>query len=76
MTECKLNHSEDDVAAKLVEQSDYLPLDIQEAFRTFLSNTPSQPELNIAFHLLKKYDLATIDERKERHPKMYELLNT
>lgn len=74
MSECKLDHTVEDVKKKFESQMEFLPLDIQNAFNQFISNEQSQPSLNEVFHLLKKYDLATVEERVERNKKLLQKL--
>ncbi|MFD2371533.1 hypothetical protein ACFSO0_16525 [Brevibacillus sp. GCM10020057] len=74
MGECKLDHSAEDVQKKLAEQAPFLPQQQAEQLRAWLKVERSQEELNELFHLLKKYDLATQEERKEREAKMALLL--
>ena len=73
MSQCKLDHSLDDVEKKLSEQKEYLPSDIYNEFTSFLEKDLAQGTLNEAFHLLKKYDLSEKDEQKKRNNKMKEL---
>lgn len=70
MGECKLNHSPEDVKKKLVEQKEFLPAKIHEQFSQFLQKDLSQQTLNEAFHLLKKYDLASTEEQVARNEQM------
>lgn len=74
MGECKLDHSVEDVQKKLAEQSPFLPQEMAEQLRVWLETGRSQEERNELFHLLKKYDLATPEERAEREAKMALLL--
>lgn len=73
MSECKLDHTTEDVKKKLTEQSSYLPDDIRERVENLLERPLDQQMLNHVFHLLKKYDLATPEERLERDAKFREL---
>jgi hypothetical protein len=43
--------------------------------RNFLSRPLSQETLNDAFHLLKKYDLASEEERENRNSQIEALLS-
>lgn len=70
MGECKLDHSVADVEKKLAEQAPYLPADLTEKLRAFLQTDLSQAQCNELFHLLKKYDLATAEEKRQREEKM------
>jgi hypothetical protein len=74
MGECRLDHSLEDVRNKLKEQSPYLPQDIAQGLATFLDERLDQKTLNEIFHLLKKYDLATMEERAERERKLAQFL--
>ncbi|QRG65106.1 50S ribosomal protein L7ae [Brevibacillus choshinensis] len=74
MGECKLDHSVEDVQKKLAEQSPFLPQEKVEQLRAWLETKQSQEGLNELFHLLKKYDLATPEERALREEKMALLL--
>lgn len=73
MGECKLDHSTEDVQKKLAEQSPFLPQERVEQLRALLETGLSQEKLNELFHLLKKYDLATSEERAIREEKMEQL---
>ncbi|MCQ6279025.1 group-specific protein [Bacillus sp. EB600] len=74
MGECKLNHSQEDVQNKYEAQSEFLPDDLKELFTAFFQKQHTQDLLNEIFHLLKKYDLASGEEQKERNNRMYLLL--
>ena len=67
MSECKINHSTEDVRKKFETQMEFLPSNIKEAFPTFLESGQNQESLNLAFHLLKKYDLSTNEEKGRRN---------
>ena len=73
MSQCKLDHSVEDVQKKLSEQEPYLPKDIYNEFTAFLEKNLPQETLNEAFHLLKKYDLSAKDEQDNRNEKMKKL---
>jgi hypothetical protein len=73
MSTCNLDHSKEDVFKKLKSQDGFLPKEIFEAARDFLSGERTQLELNELFHLLKKYDLATKEEQQKRDHGMEEL---
>lgn len=73
MGECKLNHSVEDVQKKLAEQAPFLPTERVEQLQVLLEANLSQETLNELFHLLKKYDLATPEEREKREEKMTKL---
>ena len=74
MSECKLNHSEEDVKQKLEQQEGYLPADMSSLFQLFFQKEHTQDILNEVFHLLKKYDLATGEEQEERANRLYLVL--
>jgi hypothetical protein len=76
MSQCNLDHSLEDVQKKLEEQAAFLPSDLYQHFNSFLHPELGQDTLNEAFHLLKKYDLASSEEQKERNEKIKSLLNT
>ncbi|MBM6618036.1 group-specific protein [Bacillus suaedaesalsae] len=71
---CKLDHSLEDVTKKLEEQKTFLPVGLYTKCMNFLSQSPSQLQLNELFHLLKKYDLASDDEKLVRNGKLTELV--
>jgi hypothetical protein len=66
MSECKLNHSLEDVISKYESQAAFLPEEMKPLFAQFFAKEHTQEILNEVFHLLKKYDLATEDEKNER----------
>lgn len=66
MSECKLNHSQADVKSKYESQAAFLPEEMNPLFNRFFENEHTQALLNEVFHLLKKYDLASEDEKSER----------
>ncbi len=74
MSECKLNHSVEDVKKKLEEQSAFLPKDLFTLLERLLSNPVDQVTLNEIFHLLKKYDLAAPEERERRDEQLRQLV--
>jgi hypothetical protein len=76
MSQCNLDHSLEDVKRKLEEQAVYLPSELYQQFNTFLQAELEQEILNQAFHLLKKYDLASKEEQLERNFKIKNMLNT
>ncbi len=76
MGECKLDHSAEDVRKKLEEQSAYLPPELYERMSQFLKRTQPQETLNQAFHLLKKYDLSTEEERAKRNERIRQMLTS
>lgn len=74
MSSCKLDHSNEDVQKKLTEQKPYLPEEMYSKCLSFLTESPTQLQLNELFHLLKKYDLASDNEKTERNQKLNKLL--
>ncbi|MCM3729374.1 group-specific protein [Neobacillus cucumis] len=74
MSECKLNHSQEDVKGKYESQVAFLPENMKELFKQFFSKEHSQELLNEVFHLLKKYDLAHSEEKNERNHRLYMVL--
>ncbi|MBY0087512.1 50S ribosomal protein L7ae [Brevibacillus brevis] len=73
MGECKLDHSHEDVLKKLAEQAPHLSELRVSQFKNKLNSELSQERLNELFHLLKKYDLASPEERQEREKQMDQL---
>lgn len=67
MGKCNIDHAQVDVVKKFEEQQEYLPANLVEEVTTYLKQEQSQTDLNELFHLLKKYDLATEEERAERN---------
>ena len=74
MSECKLNHSLEDVKNKYESQITFLPEDMKDLFNQFLGKEHTQELLNEVFHLLKKYDLASTEEQNERNNRLYLVL--
>ncbi|MDQ0975228.1 hypothetical protein QFZ31_005106 [Neobacillus niacini] len=74
MSECKLNHSQEDVRNKYESQEAFLPDDMKPLFEQFFSKEHTQDLLNEVFHLLKKYDLASEEDRIERSNRLYMVL--
>ncbi|ULT56332.1 group-specific protein [Neobacillus drentensis] len=74
MSECKLNHSKEDVENKYESQAAFLPEEMKGLFNRFFANEHSQELLNEVFHLLKKYDLASFEEKQERNNRLYLVL--
>ncbi|WP_312468878.1 hypothetical protein [Neobacillus sp.] len=75
MSECKLNHSQEDVKSKYESQTAFLPEEMKPLFDQFLAKEHTQEILNEVFHLLKKYDLATEEEKSERTNRLNMVLN-
>ncbi|MGP4078800.1 hypothetical protein ACTWQL_02715 [Pseudalkalibacillus sp. R45] len=67
---CNIDHTLEDVEKKLKSQSDYVPVELYRSSLNFLQGNPTQEELNEMFHLLKKYDLVSEDEKLERDKKI------
>ncbi|MBP2240295.1 hypothetical protein J2Z40_000848 [Cytobacillus eiseniae] len=70
MSECKLDHSHEEVMKKYEQQKDYLPSDMEPLFQQFFDKEHTQDILNEVFHLLKKYDLSSVDEKNERENRL------
>jgi len=70
MSECKLNHSIEDVKNKFESQVSFLPSEIKSLFEHFITKEYTQDLLNEVFHLLKKYDLASEEERNARNNRL------
>ncbi|MFS0775402.1 hypothetical protein ABC255_05180 [Neobacillus sp. 3P2-tot-E-2] len=74
MSECKLNHSQEDVRNKYESQEAILPDEMKPLFEQFFSKEHTQDLLNEVFHLLKKYDLASVEDRNERNNRLFMVL--
>jgi len=74
MGECKLDHSVEDVQKKLEEQAPFLSHERVQQLQAVLQADLSQESLNEWFHVLKKYDLASPEERLKREGQMDQLL--
>ncbi|WP_313802409.1 hypothetical protein [Cytobacillus sp.] len=74
MSECKLDHSHEDVKAKYEQQKEFLPNDTIHLFEGFFQKEHTQDILNEVFHLLKKFDLSSNDEKEERVNRLYLIL--
>ncbi len=70
MSECKLDHSLEDVRNKYESQAVFLPEDLKPLFEQFFTKQHTQDLLNEVFHLLKKYDLASEEDRNERNNRL------
>ncbi|MFP3441236.1 hypothetical protein R0K18_26240, partial [Pantoea sp. SIMBA_133] len=66
MGKCTIDHSYEDVKTKLDNQSPYMPDSLVQEAYDFLHQTITQETLNELFHLLKKYDLASEPDRRNR----------
>ncbi|PIC86203.1 group-specific protein [Sporosarcina sp. P20a] len=73
MSNCAIDHTQQDVIEKLAEQQSFMPEELVKSCELFLSKPLSQETLNVVFHLLKKYDLATEEERAERDSELLQL---
>ncbi|KAF0816622.1 MULTISPECIES: group-specific protein [unclassified Cytobacillus] len=74
MSECKLDHTPEDVQTKFEQQRDFLPEEMKALFQAFFQQEHTQDILNEVFHLLKKFDLASEEERTERVNRLYLVL--
>jgi hypothetical protein len=74
VSECKLNHSQEDVKSKYESVAAFLPEDMKPLFYQFFEKEHTQDLLNEVFHLLKKYDLASEEEQSERNNRLYLVL--
>jgi predicted TIM-barrel fold metal-dependent hydrolase len=74
MGKCEIDHTVEDVRKKLEEQSTYMPMKIVQKVQQVLEMKLEQEALNEVFHLLKKYDLATAEEKQERNNKLEEFV--
>lgn len=70
MSKCTIDQTHQEVVKKFNEQQSFMPKKLMESGKVFLNGPLSQETLNEVFHLLKKYDLATGEERAERNSKM------
>ncbi|MCL6572928.1 MAG: group-specific protein [Bacillus sp. (in: Bacteria)] len=75
MSECKINHTHEGVKSKYESQAEFLPEDMKLLFNHFFEKEHTQDLLNEVFHLLKKYDLASVSEQSERKNRLYLVLN-
>lgn len=74
MSSCKLDHSLSDVKKKLADQRPFLPDSLAKRTYAFLEPEVDQTNLNELFHLLKKYDLASAEEKTIRNHRLEQLL--
>jgi hypothetical protein len=72
---CKLNHPIEDVRNKYESQKEYLPSDMISSFEAFFTHEHTQDILNDVFHLLKKYDLSSQEEREQRNKRLFMVLH-
>lgn len=70
MSECKLNHTYEDVRKKYESQFEFLPKEMLPMFEQFFAGRHSQQVLNELFHLLKKYDLISDKERENQNKRL------
>lgn len=70
MAECSIDHSKEDVKKKYETQSEFLPQELKEPFKQFFKEDHTQDILNEVFHLLKKYDLSTEEEKENRNNRL------
>ncbi len=75
MSNCQLDHSHEDVHKKYQSQKEFLPNELTPLFEAFFSKEHSQTVLNEMFHLLKKYDLSSDEEKEHRNKQIRLLLN-
>ncbi|KKB37388.1 hypothetical protein [Bacillus thermotolerans] len=74
MGHCTIDHSQQDVIQKLESQRTFLPSSLYEEAKRFTEAPQTQETLNELFHLLKKYDLASLEEQKDRNEKLKKLM--
>ncbi|WP_433772491.1 hypothetical protein [Bacillus wiedmannii] len=67
---CNIDHSIEDVINKLESQKNFLSEEIFKGVKEFLQGNHSQKILNDVFHLLKKYDLVSEEERETRNAQL------
>ncbi|MGH1259111.1 MULTISPECIES: hypothetical protein [Bacillus] len=67
---CNIDHSMEDVMNKLESQKSFLPKEIFTELKGFLQGNHSQEIVNDIFHLLKKYDLVSEEEREMRNTQL------
>jgi hypothetical protein len=76
MSNCQLDHNSEDVLKKYESQKEFLPHEMIPLFEVFFSQKHSQKKLNEMFHLLKKYDLSSEEEKENRNSKLRLILNS
>lgn len=76
MSKCNIDHSLEDVNKKLADQKEFLPEQLYNQSSELLEQNPDQHTLNELFHLLKKYDLASEQEKAERNKGIEELVGS
>ncbi|EJR65347.1 hypothetical protein IIO_01531 [Bacillus cereus VD115] len=72
---CNIDHSIEDVMNKLESQKGFLPETLFKDLNGFLQNKHSQEIINEIFHLLKKYDLVSEEERETRNAQLLHIMN-
>ena len=75
MSNCQLDHNREDVMKKFDSQKEFLPDEMVPLFELFFSKEHTQKILNEMFHLLKKYDLSSVEEQARRDKQILLLLN-
>ncbi len=75
MSTCDLDHTVESVVQKLESQKEFLGPSLYEELRRFLTEKQNQETLNELFHLLKKYDLSSVEKQEERNQKMSKLIS-
>ena len=73
MGTCRLDHSWEDVNKKLADQKSFLPEALYNGSSQLLERKPTQLTLNELFHMLKKYDLASEEEKSKRNESIKQL---
>ena len=74
MSNCQLDHSHEDVQKKYESQKEFLPEDMIPLLQQYFSKEHTQKNLNEMFHLLKKYDLSSDEEKENRNTQLRLLL--
>ncbi|WP_309090463.1 hypothetical protein [Domibacillus sp.] len=75
MSECSIDHSHTDVIKKVESQKTFLPSDLYKSLYNYLQEERTQDLLNDLFHLLKKYDLVSEEERDVRNKRLALIVN-
>ena len=73
MGNCKFDHSWEDVNKKLADQKTFLPEELFKRSNQLLERKPNQLILNELFHVLKKYDLTSEEEKSKRNESLKQL---
>ena len=73
MGNCQFDHSWEDVKKKLADQESFLPEELYNGSNQLLARKPNQLSLNELFHVLKKYDLASEEEKSKRNESLKQL---